>query len=138
MSRRQQLENIIIGTLLESNDERNYFDDCKCLVSQDMFLKEVNRRIYGLVWEMNAKGMACTDPLSIFNEYGEKVMDICADMMEVCTHYSFIHLKTEYNERRFIRSCIAGTDYVRTNVQFIDYVKQFVNLVYKDEEKGSN
>jgi len=138
MSRRQQLENIIIGTLLESNDERNYFDDCKCLVSQDMFLNEVNRRIYGFVWEMNAKGMACTDPLSIFNEYGEKVMDICADMMEVCTYYSFIHLKTEYNERRFIRSCIAGTDYVRTNVQFIDYVKQFVNLVYKDEEKGSN
>ena len=138
MSRRQQLENIIIGTLLESNDERNYFDDCKCLVSQDMFLNEVNRRIYGLVWEMNAKGMACTDPLSIFNEYGEKVVDICADMIEVCTNYSFIHLKTEYNERRFISSCISGTDYVRTNVQFIDYVKQFVNLVYKDEEKGSN
>ena len=57
MDRRQQLENIIIGTLLESTWRHNYFDDVKCLVSVDMFRDETNKRIYGLIWEMNSRGM---------------------------------------------------------------------------------
>lgn len=131
MNRRQQLENIIIGTLLESNTERNFFEDCRCIVTQDMFSDEKNRRIYGLVSKMNGNGKVCTDPCSIFIEYGAAILDIVADMTELCTEWSFIHLKTLYNETCFIKSCTDGIRYERTCVEFVDYVKQFVSNVYK-------
>lgn len=126
MDRRQQLENIIIGTLLESTYERNYFDDVKSLVSQDMFLDETNRRIYGLVWEMNAKGMESTRPSDIFDEYGADVADICADMCELCADYSFLYLNTKYREQRYLSGCKA-----RKDVTFSDYVNQFVIMSYE-------
>lgn len=134
MSRRQQLENIIIGTLLESNDERNYFEDCRAVISQDMLTDEINKRLYGIIWEMNACGNPCTDPCSIFKEYGEKVADILPQMLALCTDWSFIHKKTQYNETQYLNSLLYGVKYERTNVQFIDYVKQFIQIVFKDEK----
>lgn len=137
MTRREQLENIIIGTLLESNEMRNYFDDCRCL-SSDMFLNETNRRIFGYVREMNLKGNVCTDPCSILEEYGEAVVDIAADMCDVCTDYSFIHLKMDYNERHFLSSVAYGIEQTRTDVEFVDYVKQFIKLVYDEDKKRAD
>lgn len=131
MNRRHQLENIIIGTLLESNGERNYFEDCRSILTGDMFQDETNRRIYGLVSDMNRKGKVNTDPCSIFDEYGADVLDIVADMTQLCTEWSFVYLKTLYNERCFICSCTDGIKYQRTCVEFVDYVKQFVSFVYR-------
>ena len=133
MNRRQQLENIIVGTLLESNAERNYFDDCRSTVTSGMFLDDTNRRIYGLISEMNNKGMTNTDPCSIFTEYGEAVLDIVSRMCELCTDYSFIHQKFMYNEWQYLKSCINDRYYEPTSVQFEDYVKQFIKSVYEDE-----
>ena len=133
MNRRQQLENIIVGTLLESNAERNYFDDCRSTVTSGMFLDETNRRIYVLISEMNNKGMTNTDPCSIFTEYGEAVLDIVSRMCELCTEYSFIHQKFMYNEWQYFKSCITDSYYEPTSVQFEDYVKQFIKSVYEDE-----
>lgn len=133
MNRRQQLENIIVGTLLESNAERNYFDDCRSTVTSGMFLDETNRRIYVLISEMNNKGMTNTDPCSIFTEYGEAVLDIVSRMCELCTEYSFIHKKFVYNEWQYLKSCITDRYYEPTSVQFEDYVKQFIKSVYEDE-----
>ena len=73
MERRQKLEKIIIGTLLESTWRYNYFDDVKCLISEDMFRDEVNRRIFVLIREMNANGKIDTTPADIFAENGAKV-----------------------------------------------------------------
>lgn len=133
MNRRQQLENIIVGTLLESNAEKNYFDDCRSTVTSGMFLDETNRRIYVLISEMNNKGMTNTDPCSIFTEYGEAVLDIVSRMCELCTEYSFIHQKFMYNEWQYLKSCINGRYCEPTSVQFEDYVKQFIKSVYEDE-----
>lgn len=135
MTRREQLENIIIGTLLESNGMRNFFDDCRSL-SADMFQNETNIRIFGYVREMNLKGKVCTDPCSIFEEYGEAVVDIVADMCGICTDCSFIHLKTEYNEKHYLASCVFGVEYKRTDVQFVDYVTQFIKVVYDEADKA--
>lgn len=135
MTRREQLEKIIIGTLLESTEQRNYYDDCHCL-SPDMFQDDKNRRIFGIIVDMNRQGKVNTTPCDIFNEYNEAVFDIAADMCELCTDYSFIHLKTEYNERHFMASCVFGVEYTRTDVQFEDYVKQFIKLVYEGESRG--
>lgn len=125
MDRRQQLENIIIGTLLESTWRHNYFDDVKCLVSQDMFKNETNYRIYGLIWEMNAKGLIETTPSDIFAEYGASVVDIAADMCDLVTDFSFIHLNTKYREERFLKGYKN-----RKDVTFSDYVNQFVIMSY--------
>lgn len=135
MTRREQLENIIIGTLLESNEERNYFDDCKCFVSQDMFIDDANRRIFAIIKEMNGRGKVCTDPCTIFKEYGAEVLDLSCRMVDLCTDYSFIHKKTQYNEMRFVASCATGVEYKGTDVQFVDYVMEFVKIVTRDEEQ---
>lgn len=129
MSRREQLENIIIGTLLESTENRNYYDDCN-IITEDMFQIELNKRIFCLVRDMNTKGKKSTTPFDILMEYGEKVMDICADMAGLVADFSFIHLKMQYNERKYLESCILGMEPKRTNIQFVDYVKTFVTLVY--------
>lgn len=128
MTRREKIENIIIGTLLESTDEENYFDDCRSSLTEDMFLDETNRRIFSLVAEMNAKGKHRTDPCSIFEEYGEKVLDLCPVMADKMVEYSFIHLKTQYNEGQYIMEQSYGIEARYTNVQFVDYVRQLIIL----------
>ena len=128
MSRRDKIENIIIGTLLESNGERNYFDDCRSCVTADMFNDPTNRRIYGIIEEMNASGNACTDPCSIFTLYGENVLDIVTVMADRMAEDSFIHLKIDYNERRYIASLATGSHYKPTDVTFADYVNQFIKM----------
>lgn len=136
MSRRDYLEKVIIGTLLESNGERNYFDDCRCVISQDMFKDDVCRRLYGYIVEMNKEGKTDTRPSAIFELYGSEVMDIVADMVDLCTDYSFIYLKTEYNEKRYLAYVDTGILYGRTDVQFADYVTQFLKLSYESERKS--
>ena len=136
MSRRDYLEKIIIGTLLESDGERNYFDDCRCVISQDMFKDDVCRRLYGYIVAMNNEGKTDTRPSTIFELYGSEVIDIVADIVELCTDYSFIHLKTEYNEKRYIAHVATGIIYGRTDVQFADYVTQFLKLSYESERES--
>ena len=126
MERRQKLENIIIGTLLESTCRYNYFDDVKCLISEYMFRDEVNRRIFGLIREMNANGKIDTTPADIFAEYGAKVFDIVTQIVDLCTDYSFIHLNMRYRETCFLSGCQT-----RRNVTFNDYVNQFVMMSYE-------
>ena len=125
MDRRQQLENIIIGTLLESTWRHNYFDEVKNILSVDMFRDETNRRIYGLIWEMNQRGMKETTPSDIFAEYGASVVDIAADMCDLCADYSFIHLNTKYREDSFLSGVNS-----RKDVTFEDYVNQFIVMSY--------
>lgn len=125
MDRRQRIENIIIGTLLESKGETNYYDECRVL-NADMFMDEVNRRVFLLVAEMNKNGKVCTTPCDIFDEYGEKVADIVPRMCELVIDFSFIHLKAEYNERQYLYGNVGPTD-----VNFTDYVNRFMINYYE-------
>ena len=133
MSRKVKLERIIIGSLLESVEGRNFFDDC-CLISQDMFSDGLCHRLFGYIRDMNRKGIHDTRPSSVFTEYGAEVVDIVADMVGLCNDYSFIHLKTHYNERNYLAGVITGKDFGRTEVEFIDYVKQFVLTAYEGKQ----
>lgn len=137
MDRREKLENIIIGTLLESNTERNFFDDCHVL-TPDMFRDDVNRRVFVLVSEMNRNGKVNTTPCDVFEEYGEKVMDIVPRMCELVTNYSFIYLKTKYNEERYLMYEFYGIEAKYTDVCFGDYVKRFIKVVFENEKEGSD
>lgn len=138
MNRRDKLENIIIGTLLESNTERNFFDDGCSVLTSDMFKDDVNRRVFMLISEMNRKGKVNTTPCDIFEEYGEKVADIVPRMCELVTDYSFIYLKTKYNEERYLMNEFYGMEMKYTDVYFGDYVKRFIKVVFENEKEGSD
>ena len=135
MSRRQEIENIIIGTLLESTEGENYFTHCRCCLTVDMFSDEANRRIYAIVAEMNAKGKTATTPSDIFAEYGAEVMDVMDAMVEKGVNWSFIHKKVQYNEYWYIERQLSGCEARHTDVTFLDYINLFVKIVFEDERK---
>ena len=48
---------------------------------------------------------------------------------------SLPYLKTEYNEKRYLAHVDTGIIYGRTDVQFSDYVTQFIKLSYESERE---
>ena len=135
MSRKQEIENIIIGTLLCSTEDDNFFRSCRSSVNERMFSDEVNRRIFRMVVEMNAQGMAEVNPLTVYERYGKAVEDICYRMCELSSQYSFLHRKTQYNERQFLLYHGYGQEPNYTNVTFDDYVNRFIQNYYDNEGK---
>lgn len=131
MSRKEYLENIILGTLLDVDSEQDYYEDCRYCVTADMFSDEVNGRIYNIISDMRGKGKKETSPLQIVREYGEAVYGLLSRMLELVVNYSFLHLKTEYNEKNFLCRCIFGQAKKPTDVQFVDYVNQYLVYVYE-------
>lgn len=136
MSRRQTLENIIIGTLLDLGAD--YYGQCKSVITGDMFLDPTNRRIYGLIVEMKGKGMKDTTPYDIYNEYGKSVVDIVPRMCELVAEWSFVYKKMEHNELCWLIGILNGVDLEYTNVSFEDYVNGFVQNVFNDEREDDN
>lgn len=137
MKRKEKLERIIIGTLLESREGRNFYDDCRSVITADMFGNDICRKIYGYIQDMNRNGKEDTTPLAILDEYGAEAMGILHEMVGLCTDYSFIHLKTRYNEQSYLVSIVTGYERGYTNVGFIEYVKEFIKLTY-EERDGSD
>ena len=135
MSRKQEIENIIIGTLLCSTEDDNFFRSCRSSVNERMFSDEVNRRIFRMVAEMNAQGMQEVNPLTVYERYGKEVEDICYRMCELSSQYSFLHRKTQYNERQFLLYHGYGQEPNYTNVTFDDYVNRFIQNYYDNEGK---
>lgn len=133
MSRRQELENIIIGTLLESTMEESYYYDVKSCITEDMIQDGMNKRIFRMVSEMNAKGKKETTPTAILEEYGEAVMDILPDIVDKAVDNSFVWLKCKHNEEQYLSSLETGYKPKYTYVEFSDYVGAFIKL-YNEEE----
>lgn len=130
------MENIIIGTLLESNDDENYFEECRSSITPDMFSDERNRRIFCLIAEMNGNGITNTDPSNILATYGDGVIDLIADMADRVNNYSFLYKKCVYNEMRYLHSLAFGDISNYTQVTFTDYVNNFIWLVYDEQTKN--
>ena len=131
MTKRQRLEKIIIGTLLDFN---NHYDVCRSSVTKDMFIDKVLERIYTLIQQMHSEGAEQTDPCSIFERYGDEVADIAAEMCELCQEYSFEIMKVRHNERLWLAKQIFGVDNMQVDVSFEFYVSEFVKEVFKDEK----
>ena len=130
MSRREKIENIIIGTLLCSSERENYYNDCRSCIVEDMFENEQNRRIYHLIAEMNAKGKQNTDPFDILNEYGEAVMELFMVMIDRAVEFSFPWMRCRFNEGQYMAAVLSDTKPTYTDVEFVDYVKGFIRQVY--------
>lgn len=132
MTTRQRLERIIIGTLLDNN---SHYDDVRGYITEKDFSDDTCRRLFGLIVQMRDDGAEVTDPNSIFKRYGESVTDMMPVMCQICTEYSFEYMKMRYNERQFMDSQLLCCSYSVANVEFIDYVKRFINIVMKDEKR---
>lgn len=137
MNRRQQLENILIGTLLESTEERNFYLECCCMVTEDMIQDGANTRIYHIIADMNAKGMQDTRPTTIFETYGDSVIDLLPDMTERCANDSIIEKKMQYNKVEYLKAYNEDRAPRYTDVDFTVYVTEFLKFVY-EEERGRN
>lgn len=126
MDRREQIESIIIGTLLNSDDKKNYYPDVKSVVSSDMFTDSRRGDIYDIIVEMNSKGLVRTWPDAIYEYLNHDIdKDFLAYIVELASEWYFLAKKVEYNE------WIWMTGQKRyTNVTFNDYVKRFVELAY--------
>lgn len=132
MTTRQRLENIIIGTLL---DIENHWDDVNGYVTEEMFSDDTNRQIFRLIVQMRNEGHRQTDPSSIFDRFGEQVVGMVSRMCELCNDFSFEAMKVRYNELRYVYDLRYGTDHPATNIEFVEYVKHFINCVIEDEKK---
>lgn len=127
MSRRIELENIIIGTLLDDVGDEHYVNDCRSFITKEMFEDETNRALYGYIMELSAKGMDYS-PLGIYSHYGQSVTDLVPAMVEKVTDYSFVHKKSLYNERQWLGSQVFGVKPIYTDIRFSDYVMAFIKM----------
>lgn len=133
MKGNKRLENIIIGTLLESTEEMNYFGFCKSCITPEMFNDDMNRRIFGIIAEMNRNGEYDTRPATIFGKYGSSVMELLPRMIDLVTDYSFVYLKAAYNENRYLFSLVYGIEPKYTDITFEKYVESFIKRHYYEE-----
>lgn len=131
MTRRQELENIIIGTLLDSTEDHNFFMDCRSTITADMFLDDTNRRIYEIITEMNSWDQQKTDPVSIWELYGSKVADILPRMCELVNEWSFIYKKFYHQEYVWLNNTFNGCHMKKKDVSFPEYVNHFIKLVLR-------
>lgn len=125
MGRREQIENIVIGTLLNSDSHHDYFTEVRSVVSPDMFSDSRRASIFRMVAAMNAKGEMRTWPDAVVARFPETGAELAAYMVELASEWHFLAKKVRLNEWAWL----SGQN-TRTNVSFSDYVKRFVQLAY--------
>lgn len=129
MTRRQEIESIIIGTILSSHLGEDYLKDCKSCITADMFCDERNSLIYSKAVEMYSKGFSEITPYTLVN-YDSSLLPVAPYMCEVADDWYFESKKTSYNLKLYY-GCTNGTERPKyTRVTFSDYVTRFVQLVY--------
>lgn len=126
MTRRQEIENIIIGTLLNSFETDDWYGDCAICITVDMFEDSRNAKIYSTIAAMHKVGLNITTPLDVFEFGDEEIKSFTEYMCYLATDYHFLAKKVDYNESVWIDRMINGKRYRYTEVKFSDYVAKFV------------
>lgn len=115
MSRKQEIENIIIGTLINGYDE--YWDSVKYCITPNMISDDLNRRLFK---EMSAGSKNLVElSHGKTDEETLRIVDLAADC-------DFDWKKWLYNSRQHW----FGNPPKYTDVTFDDYVSRFVKLYY--------
>lgn len=126
MTRSQEIENIIVGTLLNSFETDDWYRDCAICITADMFEDSRNAKIYSTITTMYKAGIKVITPLNIF-EFGDDETKSSVDyIVELATNYHYLVKKCYYNESVWIERTINGKRYRYTEVKFSDYVAKFV------------
>lgn len=132
MTRRQEIENIIIGTLLNTFDT-DWFADCSYCITADMFTDERNARIYSSIIEYRKTGDKSITPYHLC-EFDNDLLSIAVYMEELAGDYYFLAKKVDYNESVWLVRQIEGKRYRYTDVKFTDYVVKFLEMVIKERK----
>ena len=132
MDRRQEIERIIIGTILNSFEDKSYLMSCRSCITSEMFKDERHRVIYENAVKMSSLGMKTITPADMI-EYDPELITMAAYLCELATDCHFDMKKYEYN--RVIWYTATNNRPRYTNVTFDDYVTRFIQLVFNDEQQ---
>lgn len=135
MTRRQEIENIIIGTLLNTFDT-DWFADCSYCITADMFTDGRNARIYSAIREYRKAGDKAITPYHLC-EFDNEMLSLAVYMEDLATDFYFLVKKVNYNERVWIAREFEGKRCRYTDVKFSDYVGKFLEMVI-GERKTQN
>lgn len=135
MTRRQEIENIIIGTLLNTFDT-DWFADCRYCITSDMFTDNRNAKVYSTIIEYRKVGDNAISPYHLC-EFNKELYPLAAYMADLATNYYFLVKKVVYNENVWLARQIEGKRYRYTDVKFTDYVAKFLENVIS-ERKSQN
>lgn len=127
MTRRQEIENIIIGTLLNTFDT-DWFADCSYCITADMFTYERNARIYSAICEYRKIADKPITPYHLC-EFDNDLLSLAGYMADLVEDYYFLVKKVNYNENAWLARQIEGKHYRYTDVKFTDYVSKFLEMV---------
>lgn len=136
MTRRQEIESIIIGTLLNSF-ETDWFADCGYCITADMFIDERNAKIYSAIRECRKAGIKEITPHSLMG-FDKTLTPLAGHMSGLATNHSFAVSKARYNEAVWLERQNGGARYQYTSVQFSDYVAKFLEMVIKERKEQNN
>lgn len=132
MTRRQEIENIIIGTLLSTFDTDWFADCCYCITS-DMFKDVRNAKIYSAIVEYRKDGDKSITPYHLC-KFDNVLLSLAGHMTELTVDYYFLAKKVFYNESVWVLRQIEGKRYRYTDVKFTDYVAKFLEMVIEESK----
>lgn len=132
-SRRSQIEDIIIGTLLNDTSGRNHFPDCQCSIVEDMFEDERSRRVFSAIRKMHEANLTSTTPFDICQRFPE-MASLSSFMCDVAIENDFGVKKVLYNDNIYLFKNFLAKENESvppyTTVNFSDYVTAFIKIVY--------
>ena len=122
MTREYKIECIIVGTIMNNSVCNDYYNECRFIITDDMFADEFHKKIYRAVKKIWESGMKYISPLEVFQEIGgtpETAYNLCV----LSSEFHFEYMKYVFNRNE--RHKINGKPNL-TRIQFVDYIKQFV------------
>lgn len=133
MTRRQEIEDIIIGTLLNTFDT-DWFADCRYCITTDMFEDERNAKIYSAVCEYRKSGnfRITAYDLCIFDN---SLLSLAPYMVSLAINFYFFIKKVNYNRNVWRSRQSTGKLYRYTDVKFSDYVGKFLEMIIIERKK---
>lgn len=132
MTRKQEIENIIIGTLLNTF-ETDWFADCSYCIMADMFVDKRNAGIYSAIVEYRKDGDKSITPYHLC-KFDNVLLSLAGYMTELSVDYYFLAKKVFYNESVWVSRQIEGKRYRYTDVTFMDYVTKFLEMVISERK----
>lgn len=133
MTRRQEIENIIIGTLLNTFDT-DWFGDCSYCITEDMFIDSRNAKIYSSICKYRQRDSGEINPFVLY-EFDKSLKPVLVYMLDLSTNYSFFIKKVDYNEKIWISKQVHENSFKYTYIQFSDYVSKFIEYVISEKDK---
>lgn len=132
MTRRQEIENIIIGTLLNTFGT-DWFADCRYCITTDMFTDERNAKIYSAVCEYRKTNDKTITPYHLCN-FDKNLLSLAGYMAGLAGDYYFLVKKVNYNENVWMVREFDGKRCRYTEVKFSDYVGKFLDIIIRERK----